>query len=67
MARSKQEQDAFAKGLIPYVVLEGVCLLAGVAIAAVTGQMFWILIAALVGGAPLMLFLVRYTNKSGKR
>ena len=66
MARSKQEQEAFAKGLIPYVVVEALCLAVGIAISAVTGQMFWILIAVLVGGSPMMFFLVRYTNKPGK-
>ena len=68
MAQDKdKEAEAFGKGLIPYVAFEAVCLLAGIGAQIMTGQVLWLVLGAVVGGAPLLLYVFRYSQRSGKR
>ena len=64
---AEEKNEAFGKGLIPYVAFEVVCLIAGLAARFMTGEVLWLLLAVVVGGAPLALYIVRNSQKSGKR
>jgi len=59
-----ERSKAFVRGLIPRAMLEAVVLLAGVAGFLMTQQVYWIVGAALLGSAPVVLYVLQYARET---
>jgi hypothetical protein len=63
MAQDKAQAEAFARALRPYILIEALGVVGGVVAYAATSELLWLIVLALAGGAPLLLFLIRYSAK----